>query len=75
MNYSYSLNTPNFAFLDTKSAQDRVSLKKLFLKMVKRGVARYMVVLLRYRYTSQPLFVEWGTALSLRFDMSNGRMQ
>ena len=76
INYYYSLNTPVFAcFLDIKSAYDRVSHNILFLKLVKRGVPRYMLVLLRYWYTSQRLFVEWGTARSSGFAMTNGIRQ
>ena len=76
INYYYSLNMPILAcFLDLKSAYDRVSHNKLLFKMFKRGVPRYVVVLLRYWYASHRLFVEWGTARSSEFAMKNGMRQ
>ena len=76
INYYYSLNTPIFAcFIDIKSAYDRISHGKLFLKMIARGVPRYLVLLVRYWYASQRLFVEWGDARSSSFSMKNGIRQ
>ena len=72
INYYYILSTPLSAcFLDIKSDYHRVSHNELFLKLVKRGAPRYMLVLLRYWYTSKRLLVECGTARSSGFAMTS----
>ena len=43
--------------------------------MIARGVARYLVFLLRYWYAYQRLFVEWGNVRSSSFSMKNGIRQ
>ena len=76
INYYYSLSTPTYAcFLDIKSAFDRVSHGKLFCKLASRGVPAYIVLLLYFWYKHQRLSVQWGTAKSDFFPMSNGIRQ
>ena len=74
--YYYSMNTPVFVgFIDIKSAFDRVSHSKLFLKLIERGVPLYLVLLLHAWYTTQRLYAGWGSAQSEAFGMSNGIRQ
>ena len=74
--YYRTLGTPVFTcFLDIKSAYDRVSHSRLFLKLIDRGVPVYVVMLLKFWYSHQRLCVEWGTATSDTFGMSNGIRQ
>ena len=65
VNYYHWMNTPVFAcFIEIKSAFDRVNQGKLFEKLIKRDIKTYLLLLLRSLYSSQRLFVEWGTARS-----------
>ena len=65
IDYYRTLKTPVFAcFLDIKSAYDRVSHSRLFLKLIERGVPFNVIMLLRFWYSHQRLTVEWGTASS-----------
>ena len=74
--YYKHLNTPVFVcFIDIKSAFDRVSFWKLFSKLLDRGTPLYLIELLIYWYTTQQLFIRWGTAESQPFSMTNGIRQ
>ena len=54
--YDFILNTPVFVgFIDIKSAFDRVSHIKLFLKLLEYGVPLYLVLLLRTCYKPKDL--------------------
>ena len=74
--YYKHLNTPVFVcFIDIKSAFDRVSFWKLFTKLLDRKTPLHLIELLEYWYTTQQLFIRWGTAESQYFSMSNGIRQ
>ena len=76
VNYYRSMNTPIFiCFIDIKSAFDRVSYWKLFVKLLKRGVPAYLVLILCRWYCSQRLYAGWGSVRSTAFTMSNGIRQ
>ena len=76
INYYRNLNTPVFAcFLDIRSAFDRVSHGKLLQKIIDGGAPYYLVMFLKVWYAKQRLFVEWGSARSSYFHMSNGIRQ
>ena len=62
-------------FFRHKSAFDRVSHSKLFLKLIRRGVPINLVFFLRSWYSHQKLRVIWGSVKSSAFGMSNGIRQ
>ena len=74
--YYFNLNTPVFiCFLDIKSAFDRISYWLLLCKLHERGVPVYLLLLLKFWFSSQQLYVRWGRAMSNGFTMSNGVRQ
>ena len=74
--YYYSMNTPVFVgFIDIKSAFDRFSRSKLFLKLIERGVPLYLVLLLHAWYTTRRLYAGRGSAQSEACSMNNGMRQ
>ena len=76
INYYHSKNTPVFiGFIDMKSAFDKVSHSKLFIKLIERGVPAYLILLLHSWYRSQRLYAGWGSARSDPFLMGNGIRQ
>ena len=76
INYYKSLESNVFTcFIDIKGAFDRVNYMKLFNKLLKRGVPKYIVNFLRYWYTDQTLFIKWGNSISSGFKMKNGIRQ
>ena len=58
-----------------KSAFDKVSHSKLFIKLIERGVPAYLIFLLHSWYRSQRLYAGWGSARSDPFLMGNGIRQ
>ena len=76
INYYRNLNTPVYlCFIDIKSAFDRISYWKLFVKLIERDTPLYIVLMLKFWYTSQDLFVGWGNFQSEPFKMKNGIRQ
>ena len=76
INYYRCLNTPVYlVFIDIKSAFDRVSYWQLFTKLINRGTPLYIVLMLKFWYSTQALLVSWGNSLSEPFRMGNGIRQ
>ena len=76
INYYRCNNSYTFmCFIDIKSAFDRVSYNKLFLKLLDRGAPAYLVRLLLLWYQTQRIFVQWGLSRSSAFGMMNGIKQ
>ena len=74
--YYRDLNTSVFtAFIDIKSAFDRVSFYRLFGKLIKRGINKVLILFLRFLYETQQLYAAWGNSRSLVFYMKNGIRQ
>ena len=63
------------SFLDASKAFDRVNHKKLFLKLLERGVPVNIVKLLIFWYGNQLFSVKWGNTVSESFKVSNGVRQ
>jgi len=53
----------------------RASYGKLFQKIIDRGAPYYLVRFLEVCYATQRLSVEWGSAISSNFHISNGIRQ
>ena len=69
-------NTPVYAcFLDVKSAFDRLSQWKLYIKMLRSGVPKKIINVIKFWNVNQELCVQWGNFLSSSFYMSNGIRQ
>ena len=76
LNYYRDAGSPVFVcFLDIKSAFDRVSHNKLFLKLLDRGVPKYLLSLLIVWYGKQQLYISWAGIMSSSFNMTNGIRQ
>ena len=76
ISYYRSLGSTVFlCFADIKSAYDRVDYNRLFLGLLKRGVPRYIIQLLKTWYAFQRIYVKWGEKLSNAFYMTNGIRQ
>ena len=68
--------TPLFvAFIDIKSAFDKVCFWKLFTKLIDRQVPRSIIQILVFNYVNQAMCVNWGTYFSRHFYMTNGIKQ
>lgn len=74
-----SYNTKNssmfLCFIDASKAFDRVNHEKLFLKLCRRGVPKYLVRILAYWYAHQTMRVKWGQSTSAPFQVGNGVRQ
>ena len=69
-------NTPVFCcFMDMSKAFDRVSHSELQNVLLKRGVPKYIVCLLRNWYSEQRMSVRWGSTVSSEFTVSCGVKQ
>ena len=62
-------------FIDASKAFDRVNHEKLFMKLLNRGVPKYIVRILSYWYTHQTFQVKWDSAISAPFHVTNGVRQ
>lgn len=62
-------------FLDASKAFDRINHEKLFNKLSKRGVPRYLIRILIFWYLQQTMQVKWGEFISDTFKVSNGIQQ
>lgn len=70
------LNSSVFlCFIDATKAFDRVNHYKLFMKLINRGVPRYLVRILVFWYANQVMHVKWDSVLSESFHVSNGVRQ
>ena len=69
-NHGYTLGWP--WFVDTISAFDRVSLGKLFERLISRGVPFHFVAVMKKWYNLQRMFPIQGIAISSSFGMSKG---
>ena len=63
------------AFLDASKAFDRVNHVKLFNKLLKLGVPKWIVRLICQWYSNQTLCVRWGSTISNSFFVHNGVRQ
>ena len=71
-----SQNTTMFlCFIDASRAFDRLNHFKLFDKMCRRGVPKYIISILAFWYAHQTMQVKWGNAVSERFYVGNGVKQ
>ena len=71
-----SLNGSVFTcFLDASKAFDRINHRKLFCKLLERGVPGYIVRILSFWYANQCMRVRWGAGVSGSFTVSNGVRQ
>lgn len=76
LSYYKNHNSPVFvSFLDASKAFDRVNHKKLFSKLLDRGIPGDIVKLLMYWYSEQLFVVRWGNTFSDCFKVSNGVRQ
>ena len=75
--FSYtSLNSSVFlCFIDASKAFDRINHEKLFLKLLDRGVPKFLVRILVFWYAHQMFHVKWGNVVSAPFCVSNGVRQ
>ena len=73
--YLKSGNCVNAAFLDATKAFDRVNYCKLFDLLIKRNVPPCVLRLILTMYVDQFMCVKWNSAISERFDISNGVKQ
>ena len=62
-------------FIDASKAFDRVNHEKLFLKLLNRGVPKFLIRILVYWYGQQSMFVKWGNIMSDPFKVGNGVRQ
>ena len=63
------------AFLDASKAFDRVNHTKLFAKLLKLGVPKWIIKVLVQWYCNQSMCVRWGSAFSDFFLVNNGVRQ
>ena len=63
------------AFLDASKAFDRVNHTKLFSKLLKLGVPKWIIKVLVQWYCNQSMCVRWGSAFSDFFLVNNGVRQ
>ena len=76
VNLYVNAGSPVFAcFLDASKAFDRVNHRKLFGKLISRGIPLYIVEILSYWYASQVYVVRWGKTFSSGFTVTNGIRQ
>ena len=69
-------NTPLFvAFIDIKSAFDKVCYWKVFMRLIERKVPKYIIQFLVFNYVNQSMRVSWGNCMSDSFYMCNGIKQ
>ena len=68
--------TPLFvAFIDIKSAFDKVCFWKLFMKLIDRKVPKSIIQFLVFSYVNQGLCTSWGNYVSNKFYVTNGIKQ
>ena len=63
------------AFLDASKAFDRVYRTKLFSKLLKLGVPKWIMKVLAQWYCNQSVCVRWGSVFSDLFLVNNGVRQ
>ena len=74
--YYRSLSSPVYlCYLDASKAFDRINHGRLFIKLMEKGVPSIVVRLFCMWYCTQEFCVQWGTALSHGFNVSNGVRQ
>jgi hypothetical protein len=73
--YSKNSSPVVISFLDASKAFDRLNHWTLFRKLLSRNVPLYIVRILMTWYTTQTVFVRWGSVLSSQFNISNGVRQ
>ena len=62
-------------FLDASKAFDRLNHWLLFKKLLNRGMPIYIVRILIFLYSNQTMYVQWGSAHSDPFSITNGVRQ
>ena len=62
-------------FLDASKAFDRLNHWLLFKKLLNRGMPIYIVRILIFWYSNQTMYVQWGSAHSDPFSITNGVRQ
>ncbi len=67
-----SLNSSVFlCFVDASKAFDRINHEKLFIKLLDRGVPKFLVRILVFWYAHQTFQVKWDNVVSAPFYVSN----
>lgn len=73
--YKGKNSTVFMCFLDASKAFDRVNHSKLFQKLCKARVPKYIVRCLSYWYAHQTMLVKWDNCISAPFQIGNGVRQ
>ena len=74
-NYNKHSSTMFMCFIDASRAFDIINHEKLFIKLYRSGVPRYLVRILVHWYAHQKMRVKWGGVLSTPFHVSNSVRQ
>lgn len=76
INYYRNTNSPVFVcYLDASKAFDRINHYKLYEKLLKRGIPKFIVCFFMYWFSEQTFVVRWGETLSGSFMVTNGLRQ
>ena len=75
LGYKNRGTTVYVTFLDASMAFDRINYWLLFDKFIKKHVPLFIIKLLCFWYTSQKMFVRWGSNTSTQFTVANGVKQ
>ncbi len=73
--YRRQNSTVFLCFIDASKAFDRINHEKLFLKLLARGVPKYILRILIFWYANQAMRVKWDNAVSAPFHVNNGVRQ